>query len=369
MTAAERTGIINRTSILGIVVNVLIAGVKIAAGLLASSIAIVSEGVNNAADALTSVLTMVGTRLAGRHPDAKHPFGYGRIEYLTGLVVAVVIIVSGVQMLIESVKLIFRPEELSISYVSLAIVAVSAVVKFFLGLYTIARGRVAKSDALVGVGLECRGDSYISIITIGVAVVFLLTGVSLDAYAGVVMSAIILKAGVEVLLKIVSELIGRPGEKELATKIYQLVRATPGVVGAADMMLHNYGPNAWSGSVNVEIDHAKSVGEVYAMLHELQLGIMHEEHVTMVFGVYAVDDDHVETRRIRRTILEYVKAHEHVKSFHAVYLEPGTNRLYCDLVVDYELADWGALRADFLDYMKAKVPGRDVVLTVETEFV
>lgn len=369
MTAAERTGIINRTAILGIVVNVLIAGVKIAAGLLASSIAIVSEGVNNAADALTSVLTMVGTRLAGRHPDAKHPFGYGRIEYLTGLVVAVVIIVSGVQMLIESVKLIFRPEELSISYVSLAIVAVSAVVKFFLGLYTIARGRVAKSDALVGVGLECRGDSYISIITIGVAVVFLLTGVSLDAYAGVVMSAIILKAGVEVLLKIVSELIGRPGEKELATKIYQLVRATPGVVGAADMMLHNYGPNAWSGSVNVEIDHAKSVGEVYAMLHELQLGIMHEEHVTMVFGVYAVDDDHVETRRIRRTILEYVKAHEHVKSFHAVYLEPGTNRLYCDLVVDYELADWGALRADFLDYMKAKVPGRDVVLTVETEFV
>lgn len=369
MTAAERTGIINRTSILGIVVNVLIAGVKIAAGLLASSVAIVSEGVNNAADALTSVLTMVGTRLAGRHPDAKHPFGYGRIEYLTGLVVAVVIIVSGVQMLIESVKLIFRPEELSISYVSLAIVAVSAVVKFFLGLYTIARGRVAQSDALVGVGLECRGDSYISIITIGVAVVFLLTGVSLDAYAGVVMSAIILKAGVEVLLKIVSELIGRPGEKELATKIYQLVRATPGVVGAADMMLHNYGPNAWSGSVNVEIDHAKSVGEVYAMLHELQLGIMHEEHVTMVFGVYAVDDDHVETRRIRRTILEYVKAHEHVKSFHAVYLEPGTNRLYCDLVVDYELADWGALRADFLDYMKAKVPGRDVVLTVETEFV
>ena len=369
MTAAERTGIINRTSILGIVVNVLIAGVKIAAGLLASSVAIVSEGVTNAADALTSVLTMVGTRLAGRHPDAKHPFGYGRIEYLTGLVVAVVIIVSGVQMLIESVKLIFRPEELSISYVSLAIVAVSAVVKFFLGLYTIARGRVAQSDALVGVGLECRGDSYISIITIGVAVVFLLTGVSLDAYAGVVMSAIILKAGVEVLLKIVSELIGRPGEKELATKIYQLVRATPGVVGAADMMLHNYGPNAWSGSVNVEIDHAKSVGEVYAMLHELQLGIMHEEHVTMVFGVYAVDDDHVETRRIRRTILEYVKAHEHVKSFHAVYLEPGTNRLYCDLVVDYELADSGALRADFLDYMKAKVPGRDVVLTVETEFV
>ena len=354
---------------IGIVANVLIAGVKIVAGLLASSIAIVSEGVNNAADALTSILTLVGTRLAGRHPDAKHPFGYGRIEYLTGLVISVVILVSGVQMLIESVRLIFRPEPLAISSVSLAIVAVSAVVKFALGLYTIARGRTARSDALIGVGLECRADAYVSVITIGVAVLFLLTGISIDAYAGVVMSALILKAGGEVLLKTVSELIGRPGEKELASKLYALVRATPGVVGAADLMLHNYGPGAWSGSVNVEIDHAKTVGEVYAVLHELQLKIMHEEHVTMVFGVYAVDNDHAETRAMRQLVLAFVKEHAHVKSFHAIYLEPGTNRLYCDFIVDYALKDWDALRAEFVAYMKDKAPAREIVLTIETEFV
>lgn len=354
---------------IGIVANVLIAGVKIVAGLLASSIAIVSEGVNNAADALTSILTLVGTRLAGRHPDAKHPFGYGRIEYLTGLVIAIVILVSGMQMLIESVRLIFRPEPLAISSVSLAIVAVSAVVKFALGLYTIARGRTARSDALIGVGLECRADAYVSVITIGVAVLFLLTGISIDAYAGVVMSALILKAGGEVLLKTVSELIGRPGEKELALKLYALVRATPGVVGAADLMLHNYGPGAWSGSVNVEIDHAKTVGEVYAVLHELQLKIMHEEHVTMVFGVYAVDNDHAETRAMRQLVLAFVKEHAHVKSFHAIYLEPGTNRLYCDFIVDYAMKDWDALRAEFVAYMKLKAPAHEIVLTIETEFV
>lgn len=205
MTNQERTKIINRTSALGLFANVLIAGVKVVVGVLASSIAIVSEGVNNAADALTSLVTLIGTRLAGRHPDEKHPFGYGRIEYLTGLVVAVVILVSGLQMLIESVKLVFHPEPLAISYVSLAIVAVSAVLKFALGHYTIARGKVAQSDALIGVGLECRGDSYVSILTIGVAVVFLLTGFSLDAYAGVVMSLIILRAGWEVLAKTVAE--------------------------------------------------------------------------------------------------------------------------------------------------------------------
>ena len=155
MTQKERNKVIIRTSVTGVVVNVAIAAVKIVAGLLASSIAILSEGVNNAADALTSVLTLVGTKLAGRHPDAKHPFGYGRIEYLTGLVIAAIILVSGFQMLSEAVKLVFNPEPLAISYVSLGVVAVSAVVKFALALYTIARGKAASSEALVGVGLEC----------------------------------------------------------------------------------------------------------------------------------------------------------------------------------------------------------------------
>ena len=369
MTQKERNKVIIRTSVTGVVVNVAIAAVKIVAGLLASSIAILSEGVNNAADALTSVLTLVGTKLAGRHPDAKHPFGYGRIEYLTGLVIAAIILVSGFQMLSEAVKLVFNPEPLAISYVSLGVVAVSAVVKFALALYTIARGKAASSEALVGVGLECRADSYVSVVTIATAVLFLLTGISIDAYAGIVMALVIIKAGVEVGLKTVSELIGGPGEKELAAKIYARVRATPGVVGAADMMLHNYGPGAWSGSVNVEIDHAKSVGEVYAFLHELQLRIMHEEKVTMVFGVYAVDNDHEESKRVREAVLEYVRAHEHVKSFHAIYLEPGTNRIYCDLIVGYGLKDWDALRADFTAYMKDRFPANEIALTIETEFV
>ena len=369
MTQKERNKVIIRTSVTGVVVNVAIAAVKIVAGLLASSIAILSEGVNNAADALTSVLTLVGTKLAGRHPDAKHPFGYGRIEYLTGLVIAAIILVSGFQMLSEAVKHVFNPEPLAISYVSLGVVAVSAVVKFALALYTIARGKAASSEALVGVGLECRGDSYVSVVTIATALLFLFTGISIDAYAGIVMSLVIIKAGVEVGLKTVSELIGGPGEKELAAKIYARVRATPGVVGAADMMLHNYGPGAWSGSVNVEIDHAKSVGEVYAFLHELQLRIMHEEKVTMVFGVYAVDNDHEESKRVREAVLEYVRQQEHVKSFHAIYLEPGTNRIYCDLIVGYGLKDWDALREDFTAYMKDRFPANEIALTIETEFV
>ncbi len=364
-----REGIISTTSVLGIITNALIAIGKVIVGLLASSIAIVSEGVNNASDALTSVLTLVGTKLARKHPDAKHPFGYGRIEYLTSLVISILILVTGIEMLINAVKLIFEPEELSITVLSLVIVAASAVIKFFLGIYTIRMGKKAESGALEAVGLDCRNDSFVSLVTILSAVVFLVFHVSIDAYVGILTSLLIIKAGVEILKDTLSELIGRPGEKDLAVQIYNEILKTEGVLGAADMMLHNYGPEAYSGSVNIEIDHEKTVEEIYQVIHRLQLKIMHEYKVTMVFGIYAVDNDHDDVRKLRKDIGQYVTDTEHVKSFHAVYLEPGTNRLYCDLIVDYDLKDWDVLRADFSEYMKKLYPDRELELTVETEFV
>lgn len=365
----SREGIIATTSGLGIFVNVFIAALKVLVGLMASSIAIVSEGVNNAADALTSVLTLVGTKLAGKHPDEDHPFGYGRIEYLTSLVISVLILVTGIEMLKSSVELIFHPEELSISIVSLSTVAVSAVIKFCLGVYTIAMGKKAKSGALEAVGLDCRNDSFVSLVTIASAVVFLVFGLSVDAYVGVFTSILIIKAGVDVLKDTVSELLGRPGEKELATKLYKEIRRTEGVLGAADMMLHNYGPDYYSGSVNVEMDHGMTVGEVYGTLHKLQLRIMQEYNVVLVFGIYAVDNDHDYIKTLNKAVGKFVKDTDHVKSFHAVYLEPDTDKLYCDLVVDYELSDWDKLRKDFTAYIKDLYPDRELVLTVETEFV
>lgn len=365
----SREDVITATSGLGIAVNLLIAAVKVVIGLIASSIAIISEGVNNAADALTSVLTLVGTKLSAKRPDEKHPFGYGRVEYLTSLVIAVLILVTGFEVLMSAVKRIFAPEALSISYLTLVIIAVSAVIKLFLGIYTIKMGKKAESGALVGVGLECRNDSFVSVITILSAVLFLVFGWNIDAYAGIVTALIILKAGFDVLRETVAELLGRPGKKELADELYREIRSTDGILNAADMMLHNYGPDAYSGSVNVEIDHKKTVGEIYEFLHEIQLRIMHKYGVVMVFGVYAVDYDHAELNALRRVVADFIKTHEHVKSSHALYLEPGTGRIYLDLVVDYALRDWDGVKEEFTAYMSEKYPDNVIELTVETEYV
>lgn len=364
-----REGIIATTSGIGILANLLISAAKIAIGFLSSSIAIVSEGVNNATDVLSSLLTLIGTKLAAKHPDDKHPFGHGRVEYLTSLTVSVVIIVTGLEMLKSAVDLIRHPAELKISYLALGIVATTAVIKFFLGLYTIKMGEKADSRALVGVGIDCRNDAFASSVTIVSALAFLLFDAHIDAYAGFITSLLIIKAGGTVLWDTLSDLIGRPGEKELATNLYREIRSTPGILNAADMMLHNYGPEAYSGSVNVEIDHDLTVGEAYQFIHALQLRIMREYDVMMVFGIYAVDDDHEESKQLRHYIGSFVQDKRHVKNFHAVYIEPATDNIYCDLVVDYELKDWDALREEFLAYMKKQYPDNEIFLTIETEFV
>lgn len=365
----SREGIISVTSGLGIFVNIFMALAKVIIGALVSSIAIISEGMNNAADVLSALLTLVGTKLAKKHPDEKHPFGYGRIEYLASLVISVLILVTGVEMVSSSVKLIFHPEELNISYLALAVVAGSAIIKFFLGVYTIKMGKKADSGALIGVGVDCRGDAFASIITIVSSLLFLLFGISVDAYAGILVSLLILKAGFELLMDTVGDLLGRPGEHELAVKMVEEIHNTEGIISVADVMLHNYGPDAWSGSVNVEMDHKMTVGEIYRILHALQLRIMHEYHVVMVFGIYAVDNDHEQVRELRTKIASYIREKEHVKSYHAVYVSEDEKKIYCDFIVDYKLLDWDGLREDFIKYIKEFYPAYEIELTIETEFV
>lgn len=365
----SREGTVVTVSGLNILVNLIFAAIKVVIGLAVSSIAIVSEGVNNATDSATSLITIVGTKLSAKHPTEKHPFGFGRIEYLTSLLISVLILFTGAELMESSVKRIFEPQEMSISYVTMAIIAVSALVKLVLGLYTIKEGRRVDSSSLVALGTECRSDSVVSVITLVTALVFLVFHVSLDAYAGIIMSLIVLKAGFEVLKETLSDILGQAGEKELAQELYRIIRAEPLVLNAADMMLHNYGPDAYSGSVNVEIDHSKTVGEVYAALHELQLRIMHEKHITMVFGIYAVDRDHAQIRQLREQVAAFVREQKHVTSYHALYIHPNGKDLYVDLVVDYDLADWEALRKEFTAYMAELYPDKHLELVIETNYV
>lgn len=366
---STRQGVVMTTSAVGIIVNVLLASVKVAIGILANSIAVISEGINNATDSLSSVITMVGAKLSNKRPTKKHPFGYGRIEYITSLIIAGLIIATAVELLKSSIKLIIEPEELTVTTLTLIIIAASALVKLWLAWYTIKKGKQVNSGILVAMGTDSRNDCIVSAVTIVSALIFIIFNLSVDAYAGIITSLFIFKAGFDILKDTLANLLGQPVEKETADELYKIIRSTPGVLNAADMILHNYGPDRYSGSVNIEMDHQMTVEQLYATIHKLQLDIMHQKGITMVFGIYAVDRDHSEIKQMRQQIANYVRGKEHVISYHALYLEPQTNVIYVDLVVDYELKDWNGLRTDFTEYMHGLYPDNKIELTIETEYV
>ena len=184
----DRNKKIVRTSIVGIIANVLLAGFKAAVGIISGSIAIVLDAVNNLSDALSSVITIIGTKLAGKEPDKKHPLGYGRIEYLSAALISVIVLYAGITSLVESVKKIITPETPSYKLPSLIIVAVAIVVKIVLGTYVKKVGESVNSESLVASGEDAKLDSVISASTLLAAIIFIFSGISLEAWLGAIIS-------------------------------------------------------------------------------------------------------------------------------------------------------------------------------------
>lgn len=220
----NREKVVIKTSIISILSNIVLAGFKAFIGLLANSIAIISDAVNNLSDALSSIITIVGTKLAGRKPNKKHPYGYGRIEYITSLIVSVIVLYAGITALIESIKKIIHPEVSDYSYVTLIILIAGIIVKFILGLYVKKKGKSVNSDALVASGADALNDAILSISVLASAVIYMIFNISLEAYVGVLLSLIIIKSGIELIKESVDNMLGTRVETSLSRQIKKMLQ-------------------------------------------------------------------------------------------------------------------------------------------------
>ena len=229
----NREKVIIRTSIIGIVVNVLLAAFKAAVGLLSNSIAVVLDAVNNLSDALSSVITIGGAKLGSKRPDKEHPLGHGRYEYISALVVAAIVLYAGITSLIESVKKIIDPSAPEYSTISLVIIAVAVLTKVMLGRYVKAKGEQTNSGALVASGTDALSDAALSMAVLLTALLYTFKGISLEAYVGVIISGFIIKAGIEMVSETVKDILGRRANVELTDKIKQIVTSAPGEIGRA----------------------------------------------------------------------------------------------------------------------------------------
>ncbi|MCR5121367.1 MAG: cation diffusion facilitator family transporter [Ruminococcus sp.] len=364
-----RSKIIVRTSVAGIVANVFLAAFKAVVGFMTHSIAIVLDAVNNISDAGSSLITIIGTKLAGREPDKKHPFGYGRIEYLSAMVISVIVLYAGVTSFVESVKKIITPTTPDYSIASLVIVGVAVVVKIVLGRYVKSVGEKVNSDSLINSGEDATLDSVISASTLVAAIVFMLTGLSLEAWLGAVISLVIIKSGIEMLKDTISQILGERSDPELAKSIKQTVTDFEGVRGAYDLVLNNYGPDAWNGSIHIEVPDTFSADRIDRLIREIQIAV-HDKHrvILTAVGVYSVNTKNDEAKAVEQKVREIVFAREHVLQMHGFYLTKETNTIRFDVVVSFDAPDRRETYKQIVADVKKAFPDHELQVALDTDF-
>ncbi|MCR5274168.1 MAG: cation diffusion facilitator family transporter [Clostridiales bacterium] len=358
-----------KTSLIGIVANVFLASFKAVIGLMTNSIAIVLDAVNNISDAGSSLITIIGTKLAGKEPDKKHPFGYGRIEYLSAMIISVIVLYAGVTSFTESVKQIIHPETPDYSIVSLIIIAVAVVVKIVLGRYVKAVGVKVNSDSLINSGEDATLDSVISASTLVAAVIFMHFDVSIEAWLGAVISIVIIKAGIEMLRDTISQLLGERNDQELVKGIKKTVVSFPDVQGAYDLVLNNYGPDRWNGSIHIEVPDTYSVERLDQLIREIQIKVLEEHNVILTaIGVYSTNTKDEEVIRTRTEVSSIVLSHEHVRQIHGFYLLKEKKMIRFDIVISFEAEDRKKVYEDVIADVSTAFPGYELQVAMDTDY-
>ena len=368
-TTDQREKTIVRTSIIGIVANVLLAVFKAIIGFASNSIAIVMDAVNNISDAGSSLITIIGTRLAGREADKKHPFGYGRIEYLSAMIISVIVLYAGITSFIESVKKIIDPDTPDYSAISLVIVAVAVVVKIVLGRYVKSVGKKVNSSSLINSGEDATLDSIISASTLLAAGIFLIFHISLEAWLGAIISIVIIKSGFEMLKETISQILGERNDPDLARSIKETVKSFPDVQGAYDLVLNNYGPDAWNGSVHIEVPDTYSADQLDQLIRSIQIKVYTEYKVILTaIGVYSVNTRDEDIIEAKKAVSEIVFSHPHVLQMHGFYMDKEKKTMRFDIVISFDAADRKTVYQNIVDSVQKGYPDYQLQVAMDTDF-
>ncbi len=359
---------ITKTSVVGIVTNVFLATFKAIVGLLANSIAIVLDAVNNLSDALSSVITIVGVKLAHRKPDKEHPYGHGRVEYLSGIVIACIVFAAGLLSLIEAVKKIIEPEIADYSVVTIVIICVAIVTKILLGRYVKKQGEKYKSDALIASGADASFDAIVSASTLLGAAITLMFGISVDGIIGAVISILILKAGVELLMQPVNQMLGARANSEVTKSIKAEIRSMDGILGAYDLVLHDYGPDKAMGSVHIEVPDTLSARELHLLIKRAQKVIVEKFDVFLTFGIYAVDQKDDEMGQMQSEVKKIANSFDGVLQSHGVFIDTEKKYISFDIVIDFKTPNWNELKLGVANKIRESFEGYEVEINTDIDY-
>ena len=365
----NREKAIVKTSIVGIVTNLLLVMFKAFVGLISNSIAVILDAVNNLSDALSSVVTIIGAKLGAKQPDKKHPLGYGRIEYLSSMIVAALVLYAGITSLVESVKKIIHPETAEYSTVSIIIISVAIVVKMFLGMYVKKQGKKVNSGALTASGSDALFDAVLSSSVLASAIIFLIFDISLEAYVGVIIAIFIIKAGIEMMIETLNDIIGKREDSDIGKELRKIICEEESVLGVYDITLFNYGPNKNYGSLHIELPDTLNVDDVDRITRRIQVDVFKKTGVILTgIGVYSFNTSDDEAAQIRNAIQKKVMSHEWALQFHGFYADTTEKTIRFDVVISFDIDHkeatnilHGEICSMYPDYNIMIVPDVDII--------
>lgn len=369
ITSSERETAIVRTSAIGITANVALAAFKAAVGILSNSIAVTLDAVNNLSDAISSIITIVGTKLSNKKADREHPFGHGRIEYITTTVIAAIIMYAGISSLIKSIQDIMDPVTPDYSPLSLVIIAVAVLVKIILGHYVRSVGNRVNSDTLIASGSDALFDATLSTSVLTAALIFIFTKISLEAYVGVIISVFIIKASIELLQGSIKEIIGMRPDAALSTLIYDIVKEDPDAEGVYDLIIHNYGPDRFVGSFHTEVLDTTSAIEIDTMTRRLSTEIYKQTSgkiIIAAIGIYARNTTDNRIVKMRTEVTEMALAHEGVLQVHGFIADIENQFMAFDAVIEFGY-DGKQIVHDIIHEVEAAYPDMNVSVLLDRD--
>lgn len=362
----ERSNKIVKIGFLGICINIVLAISKSIIGIITNSIAIMLDAVNNFSDALSSIVTIIGAKLSLKRPTKQHPFGYGRVEYFTSIIVAIIVLLAGLSAFKESFIKIFNPTTAKYSTFSLIIILITVFIKFFFGKYVKKEGNKLNSASLIASGIDSISDSVLSFSTFIGAIISMIYGISIEGYLGVLISIIIIKLAIEILKYTVDDMIGERADVKLTRKLKRAISSYEEVLGVYDLTIHNYGPNKIIASVHIQLDDSLDVKDVHRLTRRMELDIYNKYGITLTVGIYASNDSG-KYRRIKTYIYELIKEYKSIIQIHGFYVDEEFSIISFDLVFSFDEENPEAIIKEIKSKLKEKYSQYDYSIIIDAD--
>jgi len=350
--------------------NLLLFAVKLGVGLLAGSLAVVADALNNLSDAGSGIVTLLGFRLAQSPADKDHPFGHGRIEYLSTMTVAVLIILAGFELASSAFDKIRHPEPTAFSWVTVAILAATILVKLWLALFCRHIGRLIRSDALVATGVDSRNDVLCTSVVLVSSIVGWRTGLAIDGYVGMAVALFVMWAGFSIIKETISPLLGQAPDPELVENIQKTVMAHEEIVGIHDMMVHDYGPGRVIVSLHAEVPADGDICKSHDIIDCIEQELMQTYHIISCIHMDPVDTDNPETQRLKDLTVDTITAIDErltLHDFRVVHGDSHTNLLF-DVVVPFQYPDREGLAITIQQRLQQVNPKLFAIIQVENTY-